>query len=140
MHNSTANDRSPQPKLYNLATQCANSSSGDNTIAKALLRSLPDPNLPFSGGWLFEYALEPGRAQHPIVSRRWSYRSACRIPIDRQEDQNDVTVKSESEFVEIEDEGMEYDESDLAESQGMKMEDDESRSAESRDVKMEDDE
>ncbi|KAL2291322.1 hypothetical protein FJTKL_13935 [Diaporthe vaccinii] len=60
------------PKLYNLATECANSSSGDNTIAKALLRSLPDPNLPFSGGWLFEYALEPGRAQHPIVSRRWS--------------------------------------------------------------------
>lgn len=140
MPNSTANHWSPQPKLYNLATECANSSSGDKTIAKALLRSLPDPNLPFSGGWLFEYALEPGRAHHPTVSRRWSYRSACRIPIDGQKDQNDVSVKSVSESVESEDEGMEFDESDLAESQDVKMEDNESESAESRDVKMEEDE
>lgn len=84
--------------------------------------------------------MEPGRAQHPTVSRRWSYRSACRIPVERQKDQNDVTVKSESESVESEDEGMEYDESDLAESQDVKMEDDESGSAGSQDVKMEDDE
>ncbi|KAG6368246.1 hypothetical protein INS49_002447 [Diaporthe citri] len=127
------------PKLYNLATKCANSSPGNNTIAKSLLLSLPGPDLPFSGGWLFEYALEPGRAQHPTVSRRWSYRSACRIPVDRQQDQNDATVESEPVSVESEDEGMEYDESDLAKSQDVKMEDDESESVESQDVKMEDD-
>ncbi|KAK7698168.1 hypothetical protein SLS64_012843 [Diaporthe eres] len=127
------------PNLYKLANKAANMSPGGNTIAKALLRSLPKPNLPFSGGWLFEYALEPGRTQHPTVSRRWSYRSACRIPTDRQQDQNYIAINSESESLGGEDDCMDDDESELAESQDVKMEDDESESVKSQDVKMEDD-
>lgn len=117
----------------------ANSSPGEDTVAKALLRSLPDANRPFSGGWLFEYALEPARAQHPNISRRWSYRSACEIPFDAQQDQVDVTAKSESESSESDDQEMEDDESDLADIQDIEMEDDGSGSAESQDTKMEDD-
>lgn len=98
--------RQTQPYLYQLANLAASNTSHDNTIARSLLRSLPTCNLPFSGGWLFEYALEPNRAQHPIESRRWSYRMACRIPVDEQQDQTGVAAKTES-----------------AESQDVKMED-----------------
>lgn len=44
-----------------------------------MLRSLPDQKAPFSGGWQFEYQSEEKRANHPILSRRWMYRSAHRI-------------------------------------------------------------
>ena len=115
----------------------ANNSAENDTIAKTLLHSLPNPNLPFSGGWLFDYALEPDRAQHPIVSRRWSYRSACRIPVDGQQDQHELTTKSESDSASIQDEEMELDDSDPAESQDVDMEENGSESDESRDLKME---
>lgn len=128
-----------QPRLYRLAEQAANKTSPDNNLPKALLGSLPDPNLPFSGGWLFEYALEPGRAQHSTVSRRWSYRSACRIPIDGQQDQIDLTVQPESEPADSQDEEINYDEPEAAENQDVKMEDNESGSNQGQDVKMEDD-
>lgn len=147
-----------QPNLYRLASNAAKTKHGDNTIAKALLRSLPSPKRPFSGGWLFEYALESGRNQHPTISRRWSYRRAWRIPDYIQQDQGDVLAKSESGlnftvdgFIEPFSGGSESsdseigfieplsDESDAAQSHDVKMEDDELELAEIQDVEMEDD-
>lgn len=108
-------------------------------MAKELLKSLPHPRLPFSGGWLFEYVLEPARAQHPIVSRRWSYRSAQRLPVDEQQDQVDVMADSEPDAADTQDEDddAEYVESEEAESEDMKMEEDDLELANSQDVKME---
>lgn len=124
-----------------MATEAANSSTEDNNVARELLKSLPQPKLPFSGGWLFEYVLEPARAQHPTISRRWSYRSAHRLPVDEQQDQVDVMAESDPDAAESqdEDEDVEYVESESAESEDMNMEEDGSELADSQDVKMEDD-
>lgn len=97
----------------------------DNTIAKALLQSLPYPNFPFSGGWLFDYALQPARAEHIRLSPRWSFRSAHRIPIDGQEGEDGVTSAAEPDSPEDEDVEMEDDEPEMAEGQDVKMGDDE---------------
>ncbi|KAK2597210.1 hypothetical protein N8I77_013071 [Diaporthe amygdali] len=83
------------PDLYKLAFKAAGDKSRDNTIAKELLQSLPTHNLPFSGGWLFEYVSEPSRTRHPVMSRRWSYRTACRIHVDGRQDQAGIEVKTE---------------------------------------------
>lgn len=128
-----------QPKLYRLAEQAANRTSQGSSIAKALFQSLPDPDLLFFGGWLFEYALEPGRAHHPTISRRWSYRSACKIFIDSQQDREDDTALSESGSAASQDEDMDYDESEAPQSQDVNMEDEESELTEGQDMDMEDD-
>ncbi|KAJ4412123.1 hypothetical protein N0V82_008834 [Gnomoniopsis sp. IMI 355080] len=68
------------PELYRLATRALyDLTRTDTQAASELLRSLPDPRAPFSGGWLFEY--QPGEklASHSVLSRRWVYRSAHRI-------------------------------------------------------------
>lgn len=58
----------------------------DKRVAQELLDSLPDENSSVSGGWLFEYRPEYSRGEHPVKSRRWSYRNAHRIniPADQQ--------------------------------------------------------
>lgn len=68
-----------------------------NQIAQQLLESLPDRDAPFASGWLFEYQPEPGRADHMVRAKRWSYRSAHRIPIPvkEQEIEDDVIFKTQ---------------------------------------------
>ncbi|KUI55781.1 hypothetical protein VP1G_03224 [Cytospora mali] len=68
------------PNLYRLARIAAyEPTHTDGEAARELLRLLPDQQSPCSGGWLFEYRAEPARANHPVKSRQWSYRSAHNI-------------------------------------------------------------
>lgn len=102
-------------------------------MAQELLLSLPNPNLPFTGGWLFEYAPEPARAKHTTLSRRWSYRRACRIPVDGQQDppKGYLATTSESESTTSRDMEMDYEGSESDESHDVDMEDNGSESVES---------
>lgn len=63
-----------------MAVQAASDSAQfEDGVAAQLLKSLPGQDASFAGGWLFEYHPEPGRSEHSIISRRWSYRSAHKI-------------------------------------------------------------
>ncbi|KAH9998885.1 hypothetical protein F4779DRAFT_605665 [Xylariaceae sp. FL0662B] len=70
------------PELYELAVKAVRSGS---EAAMDMLTVLPDQNASFNGGWLFEYAFEESRKDHPVKSRQWSYRSAHKIdsPVDK---------------------------------------------------------
>lgn len=128
-----------QPELYRLAKAAVHNSFGDNTVAQELLLSLPNPNLPFIGGWLFEYASEAARSNHPTLSRRWSYRRARRIPVAGQQDapMGYLANNSESESTMNQNIDMGYEGSESCESPDVDMEDDGSGSIESWDTESE---
>ncbi|KAG8163461.1 hypothetical protein KVR01_006758 [Diaporthe batatas] len=122
------------PKLYQLAKEAVHKSLGDNTVTQELLLSLPNPNLPFTSGWMLEYAPEPAKASHNTLSRRWSYRRACRIPVAGQQDppKSYLATTSESNSTTSKDMEMDYEWSEeSSESQDVNMEDHGSESAES---------
>lgn len=76
----TNTDNWRQPELYRLATKALYDLTRANVEpASQLLKALPDPKASFSGGWLFDYCLEPGRQDDPVRGRHWSYRSAHKI-------------------------------------------------------------
>ncbi|POS78951.1 hypothetical protein DHEL01_v202664, partial [Diaporthe helianthi] len=116
------------PELYRLAKEAVQNSFGGNTVAQELLLSLPSPNLPFRHGWLLEYAPEPARAEHATMSRRWSYRRACRIPLELWLDSGSPTGCLANE-----------PESDLTTSQDIEGDHEGSESCESHDADIEDD-
>ncbi|ORY60016.1 uncharacterized protein BCR38DRAFT_476908 [Pseudomassariella vexata] len=68
-------------ELYRLASEAACRGS---EVAMDMLVALPDQHASCHGGWLFEYGFAEELKDHPVKSRRWTYRTARMIdvPVD----------------------------------------------------------